>query len=180
MEDLLRRMIHPDPAYRISAMQAYHHPALHLEPPSEIITPHFVRAAATFEEEDPLPNHAAERARQAREAKDAKKADEKKRRRRRKEVEVHVGAQGPRATTPTPTALGESIKQHTSIGKPKVSKWDKGVAEENEMPSPSKAKMVIKTSGNPTMLHNGRGGQGREDVTRELIQPCEDRKLKDV
>lgn len=55
-------MIQPDPAYRISAMQAYHHPALQAPAPSVIITPHFVRAAATFEPEDePLPVLPSER-----------------------------------------------------------------------------------------------------------------------
>lgn len=134
IETLLRQMINPDPAYRISAMEAYHHPALQPNAPNVIITPHFVRAAASFDvEEEPLPpppaqtyvvaedHHIQAKGDTAKEKEKKEKGKSKRKNKRYQSATSH----GPppshphlhvRATTP---ALGESIKQHTSVSKPK-------------------------------------------------------------
>ncbi|WVQ65424.1 uncharacterized protein L199_003600 [Kwoniella botswanensis] len=133
LENLLRHMIQPDPAYRISAVQAYHHPALQPAPPSVIITPHFVRAAASFDGYDqapiPVPSEYTE-------ALAAAKTEKKKKRKAKKEGDTHrhhkdkdTTRHSHRATTP---ALGESIKQHTSISKAKThNKGDRADDKEN-------------------------------------------------
>lgn len=122
-------MVCPDPLRRITAMQAYHHPALQPAAPAVIITPHFVRAATNVEEEPlpPIPYNDVE-----------PQVPKKK-------VRVKKDAVRPRSATPT--ALGESIKQHTSAGKPK--RKAKGKGKEDVEPveaSPEKkgSKLVIK------------------------------------
>ncbi|WRT68102.1 uncharacterized protein IL334_005077 [Kwoniella shivajii] len=115
LENLLRHMINPDPAYRISAMQAYHHPALQPSAPSVVVTPNFVKAA-TLEYSDytePVPAPPAEYM-EAVEAAKAAAAIEKKKKRKTKKDQAQRHSH--RAATP---ALGESIKQHTSVSKPK-------------------------------------------------------------
>ena len=107
LEHLLRRMIHPDPSRRITAMQTYHHRALQPSSPSVIMTPHFVRTAASIDlSQDPLP--ARPEMHQVRDSQDsAKSGNGMEKRRKPKQVRAA-----------TPTALGESIKQHTSVQKP--------------------------------------------------------------
>nr|XP_019013084.1 CAMK/CAMKL protein kinase [Kwoniella pini CBS 10737]OCF51865.1 CAMK/CAMKL protein kinase [Kwoniella pini CBS 10737] len=116
LENLLRYMICPDPAYRISAMQAYHHPALQPEAPSVIITPHFVRAAATSEgyENEPIPAPPVEYTEAVTAANEKKKKRKVKKDGHNVHKEKDATRHSHRATTP---ALGESIKQHTSIPK---------------------------------------------------------------
>lgn len=122
IETLLRQMINPDPVYRVTAMEAYHHPALQPEAPSVIITPHFVRAAASFDVEEPLPappaqTHAAEDHTLAKDDREKEKEKRKsKRKAKRDDATSHEPRSHFRSTTP---ALGESIKQHTSVSKPK-------------------------------------------------------------
>lgn len=127
-------MINPDPAYRISAMQAYHHPALQPKAPNVIITPHFVRAAASFDvEEEPLPpppaqtyvvaeDHQIQAKGDTEKEKEKEKKEKRKFKRKTKRDQSATSHDPPpshpplhvRATTP---ALGESIKQHTSVTK---------------------------------------------------------------
>ncbi|KIR96928.1 CAMK/CAMKL protein kinase [Cryptococcus deuterogattii 2001/935-1] len=134
IETLLRQMINPDPAYRISAMQAYHHPALQPKAPNVIITPHFVRAAASFDvEEEPLPpppaqtyvvaeDHQIQAKGDTEKEKEKEKKEKRKFKRKTKRDQSATSHDPPpshpplhvRATTP---ALGESIKQHTSVTK---------------------------------------------------------------
>ncbi|WVQ73507.1 hypothetical protein IAR50_003079 [Cryptococcus sp. DSM 104548] len=110
IEVLLRKMINPDPAYRITAMDVYHDESLQPSAPSVIITPHFVRQAANFEEE-PLPAPPAEVVATAR------RDDEKKEKRKsKKKVKLTQASKEAHARSVTP-ALGESIKQHTSVSK---------------------------------------------------------------
>nr|XP_019003885.1 CAMK/CAMKL protein kinase [Kwoniella mangroviensis CBS 8507]OCF67346.1 CAMK/CAMKL protein kinase [Kwoniella mangroviensis CBS 8507] len=133
LENLLRHMIQPDPAYRMTAMQAYHHPALQPAPPSVIITPHFVRAAASFDgyDQEPIPVPS-----EYTEALAAAKTEKKKKRKTKKEGTTHhhhkdkdTTRHSHRATTP---ALGESIKQHTSISKATThNKGDRADDKEN-------------------------------------------------
>ena len=161
MQILLRSMICPDPAYRITAMQAYHHPALQPSAPNVILTPHFVRAAASFDEVEPMPPP----------HKDGKKSGEaKKRRTKKKDGKENQ----PRASTPT--ALGESIKQHTSVSKPKAVKSEgvRGVMEERTPSPKSSGKMVIKkTTRREEFLGEGREDKESEDPTREGISHCQ-------
>jgi len=131
-------MVCPDPAFRITAMQAYHHPALQLPAPTVIITPHFVRAATTFDEyeQPPIPytDHAASGT--------GTGALPKKKKRVPKTKEA-----APRSATPT--ALGESIRQHTSTVKPVAVKVKgKGKEKDREREeSPKKgSKLVIKNT----------------------------------
>ena len=127
LEHLLRSMICPDPAYRITAMQAYHHPALQPKAPSVIITPHFVRAAASFELEEPVPEVVV---------KDKKAI--KRKAKKREAGHAREGQHPGRAATP---ALGESIKQHTSAPRPKGEKA-RDSAETRDM-SPSLGKKIV-------------------------------------
>lgn len=110
-------------------MQAYHHPALQLPAPTVIITPHFVRAATTFDEDEqpPIPynEHTVPGA-----------LPKKKKKTQKKEP-------GPRAATPT--ALGESIRQHTSTAKPAAVKG-KGKGKEKEESPKKGSKLVIKNT----------------------------------
>ncbi|KAK4689689.1 hypothetical protein P7C73_g420, partial [Tremellales sp. Uapishka_1] len=165
LQYLLRSMICPDPAYRISAMQAYHHPALQLPAQSEVITPHFVRQAASFDIEEPVPVVVRQH---------VEKNGEKKKRKPRKKEEQ------PRASTPT--ALGESIKQHTSVGKPKAHKREAGVkgAEHiEELPSPTKTKLVIKKSRDD--LHEVENKNEEEDPTpTKVIKPAQPLRIKEL
>ena len=137
-------MICPDPQYRISAMQAYHHPSLALAAPTAIQTPQFVRAAQGLEEESfipvdlplPAPRYGPE------ESAKKKKPTKKKEKKPAKEQA--------RSVTP---ALGESIKQHTSMSKPKRGgKEHKGERDKENggdhirieiTPSPKKKSLVV-------------------------------------
>nr|XP_018262002.1 CAMK/CAMKL protein kinase [Kwoniella dejecticola CBS 10117]OBR84160.1 CAMK/CAMKL protein kinase [Kwoniella dejecticola CBS 10117] len=120
LENLLQYMIYPDPTYRISAMQAYYHAALKPQAPSVLITPEFIRAAASFDGYDrktvPLPTAPPAVYTEAVAA--VKAGDEKKKKRKTKKDGHHTHRDkdttrhSHRATTP---ALGESIKQHTIV-----------------------------------------------------------------
>lgn len=55
LEHLIQHMLRIDPVKRYTAMEAYHHPSLRLTAPDVIITPHFVRAAASFDAPEPVP-----------------------------------------------------------------------------------------------------------------------------
>ncbi|WVF68723.1 hypothetical protein IAT40_003495 [Kwoniella sp. CBS 6097] len=148
VENLLRHMINPDPAYRISAIQAYHHPALQPEAPSVIITPHFVRAAATFEEyQDPVPQPPAEYAQAATAAgvgRASAGTEKRKKRKAKKDANGNdLTRHSHRSVTP---ALGESIKQHTSVGKPRRNKEGQDDKENRESYQELAAsKLVIKS-----------------------------------
>jgi len=146
MQQLLRAMICPDSAYRISAMQAYHHPAL--QPDADpILTPHFVRAAAEYIPPPPLPQ------------KRTAVSDERNRRAKKKEKSNKEN----RAPTP---ALGESIRQHTSMPMLRAEvKNDKGKQKQKPTASPKKKDIVIKS--NQKLLAEAKGKD--EDPTRELI-----------
>ena len=160
-------MIHPDPSRRLTAMQAYHHRALQPSSPSIIITPHFVRAAAQMEDEEPLPPPPAlvpAMASQVRHDK-AKVVAEAKKKRKAKEAQ-------PRAATPT--ALGESIKQHTSVGKPRPrhsADAKSAGGKENATPSPQKNRLVIKKT-REEMENDARLKSMHDDPTRELHFQC--------
>ena len=159
-------MICPDPAYRMSAMQAYHHPSLQLAAPSVIITPHFVRAAAEFDYDEPVQAHGTV---------DGGKNDgeKKKRRTKRKDAAATNKENRPPSRASTPTALGESIKQHTnvSIAKPAESQKSggrKGKGKvEDKTPSPqkkSKSNIVKREEG---MLVQPARGKEERGSTRE-------------
>lgn len=77
-----------------------------------------------------------------------------KRRPRRKEKDQ------PRAATPT--ALGESIKQHTSVTRPQAEK--NGGIGMDRTPSPRKERMVIRKSSEFLLV--GRVDKENEDPTR--------------
>jgi hypothetical protein len=167
-------MIQPDPAYRFTAMQSYHHPALQPLAPSVIITPHFVRAAASFDfAEDAAPPIPAAQVGETRDTSKSGKNDEKKTRKKKKDARARerdrdVQAQPARAATP---ALGESIKQHTSVPR-KVAQAgkgkDAGVGGDGRIessPSPRKqSKLVIKKSHRTEDIENKAIEQ---DPTRE-------------
>jgi hypothetical protein len=159
-------MVSPDPAYRITAMQAYHHPALQPVAPSVVITPHFVRAAASFEMDEVMSAIPASHNDQAQNAKsqgDGRKEKDAEKKRRKKKRETKEPA---RAATP---ALGESIKQHTSVPRKAVAKVEKVQRgqEESQTPSPKKgSKVIIKKAG----LLGDEDGENKgveEDPTRE-------------
>lgn len=122
LEHLLRLMMSPDPEYRINAMQVYHHRALLLPEPQPVVTPQFVRAAATFEEatEHPVPAQKQKRV---------------------KKVKSRPATREGRASTP---ALGESIKQHTNTVEPSPSRA-KGHSGGSDG-TPKKKAMVIRKS----------------------------------
>lgn len=143
-------MVQPDPAYRISAMQAYHHPALVPAELSVIITPHFVRAAASFDVSDePMPPTASHV--------DEAKKDNKKRPTKKENK--------PQPRAATPTALGESIKQHTSAPRVHAGRVHKA-GEHETMPSPTKGgKLVIRQTMTDNMLAEPKGDD-EEDPTR--------------
>jgi protein-serine/threonine kinase len=150
-------MVCPDPAYRITAMQAYHHPALQLPAPTVIITPHFVRAATTFDEEEQPPIPYNDLQHQAGGGALPKK--------KKKVPKTKEAGPGPRAATPT--ALGESIRQHTSTVKPvAIKSKGKGKEKEKAEESPKKSsKLVIKNT------REQRYSDKRtieEDITRKL------------
>ncbi|WVQ96253.1 hypothetical protein IAU59_003357 [Kwoniella sp. CBS 9459] len=127
LENLLRHMICPDPAYRISAMQAYHHPALRIAAPSVIVTPHFVRAAASFDEyQEQLPQPPAEYAQASATVANGKPlASNEKRKKRRPKKDANAKDATKHSHRSVTPALGESIKQHTSVGKPRPDKSGK-------------------------------------------------------
>lgn len=141
LQHLIRSMVCPDPAYRITAMEAYHHPALALPAPNVIVTPHFVRAAASYDDElPPMPVAHPEEARApaptarlvaapavpdvASEAEaDAEKKKQQQRKKKQEASRGRAATGGPKgrhARSATPTALGESIKQHTAVATEKV------------------------------------------------------------
>lgn len=115
LQHLIRKMLHPNVGQRITAMQAYHHPALHLGAPQVIITPHFVRAAQIVEDEEPMPIPAVPAAVGASLARPPVQvqAGKKKMPIKKKDTKPAAAA-GPTGGRATP-ALGESIKQHTSV-----------------------------------------------------------------
>ena len=157
-------------------MQAYHHPALQPAAQEVIITPHFVRAATHPDLEDeplpPIPYDQAQAQSRPHSHQHQHGAVAPVEEGKRKKIKVKktkdrntVHSQqilGPRSATPT--ALGESIKQHTSAAKPKREKdkdngkgkgkdyMAKGIENEQEngsggygMESPKKgSKLVIK------------------------------------
>lgn len=181
-------MIQPDPAYRFTAMQSYHHPALQPVAPSVIITPHFVRAAASFDfGEDAAPPVPAAQVNDTKDTSKTGKNDEKKTRKKKKDARVRerdTQAQPARAATP---ALGESIKQHTIVPR-KAAQAGKGKDAGagaggdggiESSPSPKKqSKLVIKKSHRTEDIENKAIEQ---DPTREYetgivtassIAPC--------
>jgi len=128
MQQLLRAMICPDPAYRITAMQAYHHPSLQPTDSNVIVTPHFVRAAAQYVSPPPVP-------------KETTAANDERKRRAKK---TDKSNKENRAPTP---ALGESIRQHTSMPMLREeAKKDKGKQKQERTPSPKKKSIVIKSN----------------------------------
>ncbi|RXK36260.1 CAMK/CAMKL protein kinase [Tremella mesenterica] len=134
LEELLRAMINPDPTYRLTAMQAYHHHALQPSSPSIIVTPHFVRMAATFDDE-PLPAPSKQDITTvARHEKSKSVADAKKKRKTK---------EAPRAATPIP--LGESIKQHANLTKGRSQNLQEGKENmyngDSQTPSPQKNRL---------------------------------------
>jgi hypothetical protein len=161
-------MICPDPQYRISAMQAYHHPSLALAAPTAIDTPPFVRAAQGRDTDSfvpvdlPLPvPRCAQEVSSVKKKQPAKKKD-------RKPLREHV-----RAATP---ALGESIKQHTSMPKPKRAlqehngqgdkeNWGEKIRMEIT-PSPKKKSLVVIKS-NEGLLAQSIQHKREDDVTRK-------------
>jgi protein-serine/threonine kinase len=142
-------MICPDPAYRITAMQAYHHPSLQPTDSNIVLTPHFVRAAAEYISPPLVP--------------DGTTAINDERKRRAKKTDKSNKEN--RAPTP---ALGESIRQHTSMPMLRAeAKKDKGKQKEGKIPSPRKKSIVIKS--NQKLLERSVRGQD-EDPTRELLR----------
>lgn len=142
LQELLRAMISPDPAYRISAIQAYHHPALRPTSPGMLITPHFVRAAASMEfEGEPvyLPMPSAH----------GRPADKKTK--KKQAAKKKAGAKGGKENRPSTRAatpaLGESIKQHTSLPRFKLPLGEHGDGNAvDPMPSPNR-KVVVNSKG---------------------------------
>ena len=150
-------MIHPDPACRITATQAYHHPALRPSAPSVIITPHFVRAATTFDYQDePLPSLPAQDAASKFDSNNDKKSIKKT---KSMKFQPQVS---------TPTALGESIKQHTTVFKPTASdKAVKAMRRDAGTPSPQKVdKLVIRHTRDEIVLDYQGEDKENEDPTR--------------
>lgn len=169
---LIRSMVCPDPARRITAMQAYHHPALQLPAPAVVITPHFVRAATNFDEYEeenqlPIPMPYDEPSTTVPKKKKALTSKSK------------TKTKDQPSRSATPTALGESIRQHTTTAKPattgggqagpKVKGMDLGAGEgDAESPTKKASKLVIKN-------HREREGRYsknekraiKEDITRE-------------
>lgn len=139
-------------------MQAYHHPSLRPTSPSVLITPHFVRAAASMEFDGqyvPLPVPTA---------RDVEHGDKKKTKKKKKAVGGDKENR-PLARAPTP-ALSESIKQHTSVPRTKRDPLSSRLGENVEpMPSPTKA--VIKSKGLLVQPTRNR----EEDTTRESSAP---------
>jgi hypothetical protein len=169
LQQLLQAMICPDPQYRISAMQAYHHPSLALAAPTAIHTPQFVRAAQGLEEETFVPvNLPLPAPRYGQEESAKKKKPTKKK--ERKAVKDQI-----RTVTP---ALGESIKQHVSVPKPKPAvKGHQGEGDKENgaehikieiTPSPKKKSLVIIKS-NENLLAQAIKRKMEDDATRELI-----------
>ena len=155
LQHLLRAMICPDPAYRISAMQAYHHPSLQPRSTEVIITPHFVRAAASLDfEEHPIPLPAPTH------REDQRNAHDKKKKYKKRNNNKNTRASS-RAATP---ALGESIKQHTSV--PFKAMVDhNGKAGADKTPSPKKP--VIRKSKDDLLAKPPVRDQ--EDTTRKHL-----------
>lgn len=166
LQHLIRSMVCPDPAYRITAMQAYHHPALQPAAPAVIITPHFVRAAtAVDEEQPPIPYDEGK--------KPAGAAAGKQKTKKSKVRELASGAR-----SATPTALGESIKQHTSAPPKKTKGKGKGKGKEQEQeqerdgpessPTKKASKLVIKHTKELRYSGVGAGAKvDQDDPTRE-------------
>ncbi|KAK8858890.1 hypothetical protein IAR55_003121 [Kwoniella newhampshirensis] len=155
LEDLLRHMIQPDPTYRYTAMQAYHHSALQPSAPSVIVTPHFVRAAASFElSDEPVP-HPPEEWNQASSTVGGGKTEvvppEKEKKKKHKVKKDGTSHKEPYYRAATPTALGESIKQHTSGNKPNKEEKEKSAEHKENVGiktvegTKKQSKLIIKT-----------------------------------
>ena len=140
---LIENMIQVDPAKRITAMQAYHHPSLQPTAPSVLVTPQFIRDAVSFETTEPVPVIVP--------VKD-KENDDKPRRKKKT-----TNKEGARSVTHA-LPLGESINQHTSA--------PRGKKGEKETPSPVKkgSRLVIKKIRSDD--HLGVKGGDEEDITR--------------
>ncbi|WVR06634.1 hypothetical protein IAU60_003666 [Kwoniella sp. DSM 27419] len=104
LEHLIRCMLYADPTHRISAVGAYHHPALQPPAPDVIITPQFVREALSFD-------HYGQRVTVPATLTPAK-VERVMKRKVRKEAQKPL-----KYNTP---ALGESIKQHTAVSKSRL------------------------------------------------------------
>ena len=150
-------MLRIDPVDRYTAIEAYHHPSLRLAAPDVIITPHFVRAAASFDEPEPLPAPLPPRSEAKVQAQALSQAEAqghvqverlKGKNKKKRDTAVNGGRS-------TPLPLGESIKQHTA---------KKG----GDTPSPKKgSKLVIKK----IRSVEGLGGD-EEDPTRMSFIHC--------
>lgn len=191
LQHLIRSMVCPDPAYRITAMEAYHHPALALPAPSVIVTPHFVRAAAAYEDDLPpvpapqeheprpavptarlvtaMPTDTAGNVHADGAAPAAEKKKQHHQQQRKKKQDANQASRtttaGPKlrhARSATPTALGESIKQHTAVANEKVpsKNAERGVAKD-EAPV---VKLVIRQ----TRLDDDENVRPAEETTREF------------
>ncbi|KAL7420476.1 hypothetical protein Q5752_004426 [Cryptotrichosporon argae] len=191
MRHLIKSMVNPNPVDRLTAIQAYHHPALAAETPNVIVTPHFVRAAVEEGEFEsaaeavpvpPLPSHLGrhshshDTAEQAAPAKTHRAGDAKKRRKR---------PSGETRGRPVTPALGESIKQHTSAAKPKalVPKGDvvtSGVAGVENPASPARERYVIKKTRDEAELRpRSRGVREDDDTPTKMTKPAQPLRLKE-
>lgn len=174
-------MLYPNPALRISAMQAYHHPALQLSAPTVIITPHFVRAAQTIDDEEPIPSRPSS-GRLATAAAGALKEAKKKRQVKKKESKLGLAGSG--AGTKGTPALGESIKQHTSM--PRLKGAAQGQAQthgaegekakswkvEGMTPSPKKEQVVIRSQSQARLGDSGDKENSEGAATTRMLPDC--------
>ncbi|WWD18784.1 hypothetical protein CI109_103239 [Kwoniella shandongensis] len=183
LEDLLRHMIHPDPTHRSTAMDAYHHQALQPSAPSVIVTPHFVRAAASFDDsEEPLPppeefTQALAHANNA-----TATTGDKEKKKKRKVKKDHN--REPYHRTATPTALGESIKQHTSVSKAKKEKLEKDeddkenvAVQEHEMVK-KQSKLVIKMRVEDEK--DDKNGEQEDPTPTKVLKPAQPLRMKEL
>ncbi|WVQ84397.1 hypothetical protein IAT38_006549 [Cryptococcus sp. DSM 104549] len=183
IEGLLRQMINPDPAHRITAMDAYHHQALQPSAPSVIITPHFIRAAASFDVVDePVP--APEEFTQAVAAANAKQSvgepEKDKKRKTKRKVKKDAGQTvSARASTP---ALGESIKQHTSAAKPKRAGEGPGDKENAQVyvgaGGDKGSKLVIKGKRNEE--EREKDGEEEDPTPTKMTKPAQPLRIKEL
>lgn len=168
-------------------MQAYHHPALQLPSPAAVITPHFVRAATNFNEQEheydnyPIPMPYDEDPTITTTKSGPAKQKNTKTKSKSKKAKDQGQWHPPRSATPT--ALGESIRQHThtavaSAGGGGAVKADgkfKGIdstlVDGGDSGSPTKkgSKLVIKNTREQRYSKNEKRAI-EEDITRESIQ----------
>ncbi|WWC88336.1 uncharacterized protein L201_003246 [Kwoniella dendrophila CBS 6074] len=188
LQNLFQHMINPDPAYRISAMQAYHHPALQPSAPSVIITPHFVRAAASFDEfnEEPIPNPPIEYAEAVEATKASTGAVEKKKKRKVKKDgqhhhhhHHHSHKDKDHSHKAATQALGESIKQHTSISKAKNPHRDLGDDKENvdHAAERSIGKLIIRKREEEM---KEKDDEGEDPTPTKVLKPAQPLRLKEL